>query len=126
MIPDSEVLKVVIEILEELDIGEFVIKINHRKFLDAMVELAGCEKRKFKAICSSVDKLDKEPWEKVREELILMKGLTPEMCDKLEKFVKLIGSPLELLQKLKDEQVFAGHTEGEETIKEMELLFTYL
>jgi histidyl-tRNA synthetase len=103
MIPDSEVLKVVIEILEQLDIGEFVIKINHRKFLDAMVELAGCEKRKFKAICSSVDKLDKEPWEKVREELIMMKGLTSEMTDKLEKFVKLIGSPLELLQRLKDE-----------------------
>lgn len=91
-----------------------------------MVELAGCEKRKFKAICSSVDKLDKEPWEKVREELITMKGLTPEMCDKLEKFVKLVGQPRELLQRLKDEAVFAGHKEGEETIKEMDTLFEYL
>ena len=126
MIPDSEVIKVLSEILEQLEIGEFVIKLNHRKFLDAMVELAGCEKRKFKAICSSVDKLDKEPWEKVREELIMMKGLTPEMCDKLEKFVKLVGKPMELLQKLKDEGIFAGHREGEETIKEMETLFEYL
>lgn len=97
MIPDSEVLKVLVEILSQLNIGDFTIKINHRKFLDAMVELAGCEKRKFKAICSSVDKLDKEPWEKVREELIVMKGLTPEMCDKLEKFVKFVGKPKELL-----------------------------
>jgi histidyl-tRNA synthetase len=80
-----------------LQIGSFVVKINHRKFLDAMVELSGCEKRKFKAICSSVDKLDKEPWEKVREELITMKGLTTEMTDKLEKFVKLVGKPRELL-----------------------------
>ena len=102
MIPDAEVLKVVTEILSQLNIGEFVIKINHRKFLDAMVELAGCEKRKFKAICSSVDKLDKEPWEKVREELIVMKGLTTEMTDKLEKFVKFVGKPWELLQVLKD------------------------
>lgn len=102
MIPDSEVLKVVCEILENLEIGSFMIKINHRKFLDAMVDLCGCEKRKFKAICSSVDKLDKEPWEKVREELIVMKGLTTEMTDKLEKFVKLVGKPLELLQYLKD------------------------
>ncbi len=77
MIPDAEVLKVLIEILTQLNIGNFLVKINHRKFLDAMVELSGCEKRKFKAICSSVDKLDKEPWEKVREELITMKGLTP-------------------------------------------------
>jgi histidyl-tRNA synthetase len=91
MIADSEVIKVVYEILEKLEIGEFEIKINHRKFLDAMVELSGCEKRKFKAICSSVDKLDKEPWEKVKEELIIMKGLTEEMTDKLHKFVVLRG-----------------------------------
>lgn len=97
MIPDSDVLKVLVEILTQLNIGQFIIKINHRKFLDAMVELSGCEKRKFKAICSSVDKLDKEPWEKVREELITMKGLTTEMTDKLERFVKLVGKPRELL-----------------------------
>ena len=53
-----------------------MIKVNHRKLLDAMVDIAGCEKRKFKAICSSIDKLDKEPWNKVREELITLKGLS--------------------------------------------------
>ena len=126
MIPDAEVLKVLIEILNQLDIGEYVVKINHRQFLDAMVELSGCEKRKFKAICSSVDKLDKEPWEKVKEELITMKGLTEEMTTNLEKFVKLIGKPKELLQRLKTEAIFQGHKEGEETIKEMEVLFEYL
>ena len=126
MIPDAEVLKVLIEILTNLNIGNFVVKLNHRKFLDAMVDLSGCEKRKFKAICSSVDKLDKEPWEKVREELINMKGLTTEMTDKLEKFVKLVGKPRELLQKLKEDGIFKGHKEGEETIKEMDILFSYL
>lgn len=70
MISDAEVLSVVTEILRNLKLGEFTVKVNHRKFLDAMVELAGCEKRKFKTICSSIDKLDKEPWEKVRLELI--------------------------------------------------------
>jgi histidyl-tRNA synthetase len=101
MIPDAEVVSVVIEILTQLQIGGFVLKINHRKFLDAIVELSGCEKRKFKAICSSVDKLDKEPWGKVREELITMKGLTPEMADKLGKFVEFKGKPKELLNQLK-------------------------
>ena len=70
MLPDAEVLAVVCEILTSLEIGNFKLKLNHRKFLDAMIELAGCEKRKFKSICSSIDKLDKEPWEKVRIELI--------------------------------------------------------
>ena len=97
MIPDAEVLTVVIEILRDLEIGTFQLKVNHRKFLDAMVELAGCEKRKFKTICSSIDKLDKEPWDKVKMELINQKGLTEEMTDKLHKFVVLSGRPWELL-----------------------------
>lgn len=97
MLPDAEVLAVASEILTSLDIGNFVIKVNHRKFLDAMVELAGCERRKFKSICSSIDKLDKEPWERVRAELIQQKGLTEEMTDRLYKFVQLRGKPWDLL-----------------------------
>lgn len=126
MIPDADLLSVVVDIIGSLDIGSFQIKLNHRKFLDAMISLAGCEKRKFKAICSSIDKLDKESWEDVRDELINAKGLTSEMCAKLEFFTKFKGKPWEMLQRLKDEEVFKGHKEGEETLKEMELLFTYL
>jgi histidyl-tRNA synthetase len=73
--------------LSGLNIGNFVVKVNNRKFLDAMIELSGCEKRKFKTICSSIDKLDKEPWEKVKQELIQQKGLTEEMANNLHKFV---------------------------------------
>lgn len=126
MIPDADLLSVIVDILKTIEIGGFLIKINHRKFLDAMIQLAGCEKRKFKAICSSIDKLDKETWETVKDELINMKGLTEEMCKKLEVFVQYKGKPWEMLQRLKDDKVFDGHKEGEETMKEMELLFTYL
>lgn len=126
MIPDADMISVIVDILASLDIGGFLIKLNHRKFLDAMIQLAGCEKRKFKAICSSIDKLDKETWETVREELMVTKGLTAEQCAKLETFVQYKGKPWEMLQRLKDENVFTGHAEGEETIKEMELLFGYL
>lgn len=101
MLPDAEVLTVVADILKNLEIGSFIIKVNHRKFLDAMVELSGCEKRKFKTICSSIDKLDKEPWEKVKQELIQQKGLTEEMTNNLYKFVVLTGKPWELLATLK-------------------------
>lgn len=59
MLPDAEVIKVLDEILTNLCLGEFVIKVNSRKLLDAMVELSGAPKQKFKQICSSIDKLDK-------------------------------------------------------------------
>ena len=37
MIPDADLLSVIIDILSSLDIGNFVVKLNHRKFLDAMI-----------------------------------------------------------------------------------------
>ena len=55
-----------------------------------------------------------------------MKGLTEEMTTNLERFVSLKGKPFEMVQLLKDKALFLGHKEGEETIKEMEILFGYL
>lgn len=65
MMPDAEVIRVVTEILDALDLGGHVVKLSHRGFLDAMIEMAGIPKEKFNMTCSSVDKLDKEPWESV-------------------------------------------------------------
>lgn len=59
MLPDAECVKVVSEILSALDIGEFVIKLNHRQLLDGIFEACGVPAEKFRTICSAVDKLDK-------------------------------------------------------------------
>ena len=126
MIPDAEVLKVVVEILTKLEVGEFVVKINNRKFLDSIIELSGWDKSLFKTICSSVDKLDKEPWEKVENELINMKGLTKDMTSKLWEFVRRKGSPKEMIAQLRSDNVFGDHKLANETLNEMDMLFEYL
>lgn len=59
MLPDAECVKVVSEILDSLNVGEYVIKLNHRLLLDGMFEACGVPSDNFRAICSSVDKLDK-------------------------------------------------------------------
>ena len=59
MIPDAEVIKIVAEILSQLPIGGFNIKINHRVLLDSIVEISGISNDKYKLVCSSIDKLDK-------------------------------------------------------------------
>lgn len=66
MIPDAEVLAIMQEILETLTVDEFLVKVNHRKILEAVVNEAGCNNDLFKAICSSIDKLDKQSWSEVR------------------------------------------------------------
>lgn len=59
MLPDVECVKVLVDVLKSLDIGDFVIKLNHRQLLNGLFEACGVPNDKFKSICSSVDKLDK-------------------------------------------------------------------
>lgn len=59
MIPDAECVKIVYDILEELGLDQFVIKLNHRLLLDGLFEACGVSNDKFRSICSAVDKLDK-------------------------------------------------------------------
>eukprot|EP01022_Parablepharisma_sp_SALTPOND_P012006 TRINITY_DN1531_c0_g1_i1.p2 TRINITY_DN1531_c0_g1~~TRINITY_DN1531_c0_g1_i1.p2 ORF type:complete len:677 (-),score=114.80 TRINITY_DN1531_c0_g1_i1:13434-15464(-) len=125
MIAESEILFVISDVLKKLGIGEFVTIINHRGLLNAMVELSGCEKTKFKTICSSIDKLDKSPWEEVYTELVDVKGLTKEQAENLHRFTELKGKPKELLKLLKEKAVFAKHTEAVGILDQMELLAKY-
>ena len=60
-----QVITVAAEILSELPVGKFLIKLNHRKLLDAIFEICGVPAEKFRPICSAVDKLDKAPWDEV-------------------------------------------------------------
>lgn len=85
-------------ILTELNIGDFCIKLNHRRLLDAMMRLCGVPAAKFRAICSAIDKLDKETWEAVRAEMVDQKGLAPEVCAHLNAcfawtFVLMLEAP---------------------------------
>lgn len=59
MRPDAECLHIVHEILRDMDLGEYRIKVNHRKFLDGLLAVCGVPENLFRAICSSIDKLDK-------------------------------------------------------------------
>jgi histidyl-tRNA synthetase len=88
MIPDADVIKVLTEILDSLQIGKYVVKLNHRRLLDAMMAACGVPSTKFRAICSAIDKLDKESWEDVRDEMISQKGLDADVADRIGTFVR--------------------------------------
>lgn len=59
MVPDAEILKIICEVFESLEIGDFTIKINHRKLLDGIFAVCGVPSDKTRTISSAVDKLDK-------------------------------------------------------------------
>ena len=125
MIPDAEILKVLVEILSDLKLGAFIVKLNHRKLLDATVALSDIPDDKFKLVCSSVDKLDKEPWEVVKKEL-LDKGLVEEQTSKLWDFVQLKDQPWALLKKLNEIALLVQNEKAKEALEDMNVLFEYL
>ncbi|XP_021712952.1 histidine--tRNA ligase, cytoplasmic isoform X1 [Aedes aegypti] len=124
MLPDAECVKVVTEILTELDIGEFVVKLNHRKLLDGMFEACGVPADKFRTICSSVDKLDKTPWEEVRKEMMDEKGLDGEIADRIGEYVRMNGGA-ELVDKLAEDEKLKNIKSAIEGIEDMRLLLQY-
>ncbi|XP_053658893.1 histidine--tRNA ligase, cytoplasmic-like [Anopheles marshallii] len=124
MLPDAECVKVVCEILHAVGVGEFKIKINHRKLLDGIFEVCGVPTDKLRNVCSSIDKLDKTPWDEVRRELIEHKGVQEEAIDRIASYVTLRGG-LDLVSQLSKDERLVRSTSACEALEDLRLLFQY-
>ncbi|KAG0263074.1 Cytoplasmic and mitochondrial histidine tRNA synthetase [Linnemannia exigua] len=125
MIPDSECLRVLSECLTALGLGDFTIKINHRKILDGIFEVCGVPEDKIRTISSAVDKLDKLPWADVRKEMTEDKGLDPKAADLIGEYVLLKGGA-ELLERLYADAKLGTNARAKEGLDDMTTLFKYL
>jgi len=125
MVPDSEAVALICEILDELQVGNYKVKINHRKFLDGMFEVCGVPADKFRTICSSVDKLDKTPWLEVKKEMVEQKQLPEDVADKIGKYVQLSGEPLKLLDQLKTDEALLANPSASTALNELGVLFKF-
>jgi histidyl-tRNA synthetase len=77
---------------------------------------------------SAIDKLDKLPWADVKSEMVDVKGLAPEVADKIGRFVQLSGDPWTLYNRLITEadSWFGAHETACKALEDLRLLFTYL
>lgn len=124
MIPDAECVKVVTEILRELDVGGFTVKLNHRLLLDGMFEACGVPATEFRAICSAVDKLDKSPWAEVKREMCEEKGLSEECADRIGEYVQQSGG-IELTKKLLTDERLKAVPSAVKGLEGMQFLLHY-
>ena len=126
MIPDAEILTMIHEVMTGLDVGNFEIKLCHRVLLEGIISLSGAPLSKFKSICSSIDKLDKEPWEEVACELINEKGVDPAAVEKIKVFVQNKGKIDELVVKFEETKLFEGHEHSLKALEELKVISKYL
>ncbi|ESO08078.1 hypothetical protein HELRODRAFT_156647 [Helobdella robusta] len=124
MLPDAECVKLAAEILTSLNIGQIIIKVNHRKLLDGMFAACGIPTEKFRSISSSVDKLDKTPWEEVKEEMVKEKGLDEHCANLVGEYVRLNGGK-ELIEKLEKDEKLSKEKLAMEGLKDMNVLLKF-
>jgi histidyl-tRNA synthetase len=125
MIPDAEIISLLCTVLTRLDVGEFTVKLNHRKILDGIFEVCGVPQDKIRSISSAVDKLDKLPWLEVKKEMTEEKGLSSDVADKIGEYVKHKGGP-SLLDLLKADATLMANPSAKQGISDMDILFTLL
>uniref|UniRef100_A0AAQ4PBF4 histidine--tRNA ligase n=1 Tax=Gasterosteus aculeatus aculeatus TaxID=481459 RepID=A0AAQ4PBF4_GASAC len=104
---------------------EFYQCVNDRRILDGMFAVCGVPDDKFRTICSTVDKLDKMPWEDVRKEMVTEKGLSEEAADQIGEYVSLQGG-MELAERLLQDQKMCRSKQACAGLSDIKLLFSYL
>ncbi|QLL31550.1 hypothetical protein HG536_0B04140 [Torulaspora globosa] len=126
MVPDAECLSVAVEGLTSLGIKDFKIKLNHRKILDGIFKISGVKDEDVRKISSAVDKLDKAPWEVVKQEITVEKGQSEETAKKIGEYVKLNGSLRDIHSKLSEDPEISANELAKAGLDDIALLINYV
>ncbi|AFZ80479.1 histidyl-tRNA synthetase, putative [Theileria equi strain WA] len=122
MVADSEVIFILVRVLRMIKKDKFVIKINHRGILDCILSFCGAETSLHRTICSSIDKLDKLPWEDVQNEMVHEKGLPEYVALKIKDFTEVNGTFEHVISFLKEKKIDTMS----DLLDDMALLSSYL
>lgn len=126
MVPDAEIMKILVSGLVGLGITDFKIKLNHRKILDGIFQVCGVKLEDVRKVSSAVDKLDKSPWEIVKKEMVVDKNQPEEVADKIGNYVKINGSIREVLDILKNDELLMSNESAKFGIEEISTMVDYL
>jgi len=117
---DIETLFVINDLMEQIGIERFTIRVNNRKVLNGMLQKIGVQDRAVE-ILRALDKLDKIGRDAVSREMVDKAGLTPEQSGAILDMIGLTGSPQEVLSGLSS--MLAGNATGEEGLAHLGELF---
>ena len=123
MLADAEIIACTISVFNELGFKKFLVRLNNRKTLSALMKYAGINEDKIIETLRSVDKLDKIGESGVRKEL-QDKEILEKSIEKILGFIKIKGTPEEVLKQ--EKEILKDSKDGKEGIDELEQLISYL
>lgn len=124
-IADAECVAMVEEIFLELGIKKFVVKINNRKILNAIMLSAGVAEGKILDAIRAVDKLEKIGVKEVTSELKEKAGLNSKQAEQL---ITLASAKVTNINALKTfvQENLSGQPQATQGLKELSSVFTAL
>ncbi len=122
LICEAEIILMINEVMKNLGIQDFTIKVNHRKLLTAMTDFVGAHGKETE-FCVAIDKLDKIGRAKVEEEL-LNDGFSQDSVNKLDPIFKISGTNHEKIAHL--EKIINNLESGTKAINDIREFFEYL
>jgi len=122
LICESEIILMINEVMTNLGLLDYSIKVNHRKLLTAITEFIG-EKGKEAAFCVAIDKLDKIGLDKVNLELS-QSGFSAEAISKLNPFFDIKGEIGDVIAQL--DGLLENSSTGQLALNELRQVFSYL
>lgn len=96
---DAEVLAVAVDGLKQIGFEDFKVRVNDRRILEALLEIAGMPRGRSLEIFRAVDKLQKIGIEGVKEELRRL-GASEGSIKRLMELIELRGRPSEVIEDL--------------------------
>ena len=139
MMADAEIISLMYRTMEVLGANNYEIRINNRKILNGLADLAGIEDREegsrddiVKEMMRMLDKVEKLGVDKViaqlqkkpDEENPLAPNLDDATVEKIREYLQLEGDNSSLLERCKN--IFKGVSIAEEGIEELENILEYL
>ncbi len=110
IVADIETALVIHELLQELAVGDFTLRINNRQVLSGLLAKLDLVDRTV-PVLRSLDKLDKIGREAVAQEMISVASVSREQADQVLKLAEISGSTDDILLQL--DQLLSGNELGE-------------
>lgn len=80
----------------------------------------------FAQVCSSIDKLDKQPWSEIRQELIMKRGLAEKVVDRIGELMTIDGPCMQVLTALQQRSNLFTNVQVQTALDDLKLLFDQL
>jgi histidyl-tRNA synthetase len=122
LICEAEIVMMMNDVLSKLNLKEYEIKINNRKILTGIAEVAGADGKEGD-LCVAIDKLDKIGREKVMTEL-QQKGFTDENIQKLSPIFEIQGTTHDKISQLS--QYLKNSEIGLQGLSEIQKVLNYV